>query len=111
MRIDFLLSHNTYSVVNHFGRSLANAFERSGVEVRRYSVKGNLFYKAYHAIQSDPPDFTLSFDLRIDTLPFAFLSPVPHLTLLVDPVILSRIRATFEEDWSLRSEPIPFPAR
>jgi len=31
--------------------------------------------------------------------------------LLVDPVILSRIQATFEDDWSLRSEPIPFPAR
>lgn len=31
--------------------------------------------------------------------------------LLTDPAILSGIQETFEEDWSLRSEPVPFPAR
>lgn len=86
LKIDFLIGDNPYATTTHFSQGFAQALQRRGVRVRSFYIGKGHFYKAFYAIQRDPPDLTCSFsDITVgNKQPLGSFWAIPHLSLLVD---------------------------
>lgn len=82
MQIAILIGDNPYGSTKHFAKGLGEALRRLGVDVRLVPTE------YFHCVLADPPDLTCSFsDVTLEGVPLSKLWSVPHLSLLLDPVM------------------------
>lgn len=102
LRIAILATKNPYNSTRYFAKGLYDALKKIGVKVDLYTFAPDCFYKAFYAMQAEPPDLTLSFsDIRMGSLSLGELSHTPHLSCLIDPAIY--FRHQFQGNYSLVS--------
>ncbi len=109
MKIDFLMNDNPYGSTAIFSKHFAEALVRRGIEVRLFHIGGGNFYKAFYAIQNDPPDLTCSFsDITLgNKMPLGDAWGIHHLSFFIDHAVYflhqlqgnySLVATTDEED-------------
>lgn len=91
MKICLIVCHNLYSSKRYFTDKLAEAFRRSGIEVKVIQwPSGPVPDYVLDTIRREKPNFTASFNqpapLKDKSYFFENLK-IPHLTLLLDPAI------------------------
>jgi len=101
MKIDFLVADNQYDSTLTFAKGFVKALERQGVEARIIWAGEYQFSKALYEISANSPDLTCSFSdiTGWDGQNLGELLQIPHLSILVDPVVYFLHQLKGEYSW------------